>query len=461
MQRAGRTVFQQLLVNWPEVSTILVLCGSGNNGGDGYVVGSLALEAGLEVRLCPVLGAPKPGTDAALAADAFLQAGGQLCEFSTEYIPSANLIVDAMLGTGLNSTLRAELHNIVKQVNESGRPVLAIDLPTGVNADTGGLMGAAIRADATVTFIAMKLGLMTGEGKACAGAVTFADLGVPTSIYSQVAYEARVIPDSLVKQCLIPRSLNCHKGDFGHLLVIGGAPGMGGAPRLTAEAALRVGAGRVTVATDPKHAAMLHASRPEIMVRGVASEADLQPLLAQTDVIAIGPGLGQDNWAQMLWQVCVARDVVKVVDADALNLLANAPIQYSNWVLTPHPGEAARLLKVSGNEIQNDRCVAAQAIQRKYGGEVILKGAGSVVAGANEDVWICAQGNPGMATAGMGDLLTGVIGGLLCQGLPSSQATKLAVWLHASAADRAAVAGERGLIAGDLFPHLRKLVNPR
>ncbi len=461
MQRAARAVFHQVLINWPEATTILILCGPGNNGGDGYLVGCLAKEAGLQVKVCPVSHAPKPGTDAARAADAFKRAGGELCDFSPESIQHSDVIVDAMLGTGLNTTLRPELQNIVKQVNASGRAVLAVDLPTGVSADTGGVMGAAIQADVTVTFIAVKLGLMTGEGKACCGELIFDDLGVPKAVYTEVDNVATLISDEMVKQYLTPRNLNSHKGQFGHLLVVGGALGMSGAARLAAEAALRVGVGKVTVATEPTHAAMLNASRPEIMVRGVETEADLLLLLEHTDVIAIGPGLGQDSWAQMLARVCLASEATKVVDADGLNLLAHSPMQKNNWILTPHPGEAARLLGISAKEIQTDRCAGAKSIQQQYGGEVILKGAGSVVADAQKRVWICAEGNPGMATAGMGDVLTGVIGGLLCQGVPLSEAAKVAVWLHAKAADRAASAGERGLIAGDLFPHLRKLVNPR
>jgi len=258
---------------------------------------------------------------------------------------------------------------------------------------------------------------------------------------------------------ILPRSKDAHKGDFGHVLVIGGNKGMGGAVRLAAEAAARVGAGLVSVATRAEHVPAVIAARPELICHGVQAGADLKTLLARATVILLGPGLGQDAWAQDLYQCALASHLPKVIDADALNLLsAQGPASHDNWILTPHPGEAGRLLGCATTIIQADRLLAAQQLHQRYQGVVVLKGAGSIVQG-NGALHICTAGNPGMASGGMGDVLGGVIAGLLAQGLTLEKAANLGTLVHALAADRAAVDGERGLLALDLMPYLRKLVN--
>lgn len=249
-----------------------------------------------------------------------------------------------------------------------------------------------------------------------------------------------------------------HKGDFGHVLVIGGDHGMSGALRLAGEAALRTGAGLVSAATRADHAASVSVARPELMSHGVESASALSPLLKRASVLAVGPGLGQGEWGRKLFSAVLESSLPMVVDADALNLLAAEPAHRNNWILTPHAGEAARLLGKTVVQVQADRVTSALALQQKYGGVVVLKGAGSLVVGAVGEISICNDGNPGMASGGMGDVLTGVIAGLLAQGSDLTVAAQQGVCLHAHAADLAAKEGQRGLLASDLFPYLRRLL---
>ncbi len=263
-----------------------------------------------------------------------------------------------------------------------------------------------------------------------------------------------------IKARLPHRAMNSHKGDNGHTLLIGGDYGMGGAVRMAAEAALRVGSGLVSVATRPEHVPVVSGSRPEIMCHQVTCGDDLMPLIEKVDVIAIGPGLGKTDWAKELLAVVLDTQYPKVLDADALNLLSKNPQQDDSWVLTPHPGEASRLLETSCQEIQNDRPKAITQLQNRYSGIVALKGAGSLVKGHGEHIKICPAGNPGMATGGMGDVLTGVIAGLVAQGLSVQDGAETGVLIHSMAGDLAAkVGGERGLLPTDLMEHIRDLVN--
>src|SRR5690606_7280815 len=338
--------------------------------------------------------------------------------------------------------------------------VLALDIPSGLHGGSGAVLGCAVAATATVTFIAHKSGLFTGSGPALVGELELAGLGVPEAAFEGSDATARLIGRQRVAEMLPRRPRDAHKGHYGHVLVIGGDHGMGGAVRMAAEAAARVGAGLVTVATRPEHCVGLLAARPELMCRGVEGADELQPLLARASVVVLGPGLGRGAWSQALLQEVLRFDGPLVVDADGLNLLAEAPQRNDRWVLTPHPGEAGRLLGVDTAEIQQDRFAAARRLSKRYGGVVVLKGAGTVVHAPGALSAVNTTGNPGMASGGMGDVLSGVIGGLLAQGLAASDAAAVGVWIHGAAADRAAADGERGLLALDLMQHLRELVNP-
>lgn len=271
-----------------------------------------------------------------------------------------------------------------------------------------------------------------------------------------------IINHEKIKTWLKPRAKETHKGQMGHVLVIGGELGYSGAPRMAGEAALRVGAGLVSIATHPENAFAMNADRPELMCHGVIHPDELMPLVDKANVIVLGPGLGQSAWSYDLWRTAIAQEKRMLVDADGLNLLAKKPRQCDSWVLTPHPGEAARLLNTTTQVIQQDRLAAAQEVVKCYGGVCVLKGAGTLIVSAHQSPVMCDKGNPGMASAGMGDILSGVIGGLMAQGIPLADAAQLGVYLHALAGDLAATdSGERGLIATDLLPYLHQLCNPK
>jgi NAD(P)H-hydrate epimerase len=300
----------------------------------------------------------------------------------------------------------------------------------------------------------------TGEGPACCGDILFDDLQIPADLYGSVTASCHLYDGRDLPVLLPPRSRTAHKGDHGHVLVIGGDNGMAGAARMAAEAAARCGAGLVSVATRAVHAGIQAALRPELMFRGVETVDELTPLLERASVIAAGPGLGTASWGRKLLEAAIARELPLVVDADALNLLPVMPHRRNNWILTPHPGEAARLLGITTREVQQDRFRAVHELVEQYHGVVILKGAGTLIAASDAPTCICTAGNPGMASGGMGDVLTGVIAGLLAQGLRRYDAARAGVYLHARAGDLAAAGGERGLLATDLFTYLRGLVNP-
>jgi NAD(P)H-hydrate epimerase len=459
MERAGAAAYDLIRARWPGHRNLTVLTGAGNNGGDGYVVARLARAEGLAVSVLQLADPGRLSGDAARAFAAYRDSGGSFDPFRS--LPNRpGIIVDALLGTGLERPLAGLWAQVAEAINVARSPVLAIDIPSGLNADTGAILGTAVRADATLSFIGLKQGLFTGAGPDCCGEIRFSALGIPAVVYSAEVLSARRIDWHQQSSLLAPRRRGAHKGDFGHVLVIGGAPGMSGAARLAGEGALRAGAGLVTVATHPDHAALLNLTRPELMVAAVAEPRALDPLIERADVVAIGPGLGRGPWGQGLWGRVRDLDKPLVVDADALNLLAQGPLHREGWVLTPHPGEAARLLGCSSAEVQRDRFEAARRLQDRLGGVMVLKGAGTLIQGpSHRPPAVCSDGNPGMATAGSGDVLTGVIAALRVQGLDAEEAACAGVCLHAAAGDQAALGGEKGLLAGDILESLRPVAN--
>jgi len=462
MERAGAAAFAMLRRLWPTAQRLAVLCGSGNNGGDGYVLARLAQLAGLHVRVAAVAGAPRAGSEAHAARQWFMACGGVEHGDSAAVLEGADVGVDALLGTGLDRPPGGPIADAIAAINACGRPVLALDVPSGLDADTGRAPGAVVRADATISFVARKQGLYTGAARDCCGRMAFDDLGVPALALDAAGEAPAVLLDlpRLRAAFLPPRRRGAHKGDCGHVLVVGGDHGYGGAVRLAGEAAARAGAGLTSVATRPAHVPALIAGRPELMARGVDAAADLAPLLARASVLAVGPGLGQGDFGRALFGAALDSGLPLVVDADALNLLAAAPEQRSGWILTPHPGEAARLLGMPAAQVEADRYAAVRALQSRYGGVVVLKGAGTLVCDGRAPIGVVPYGNPGMASGGMGDVLTGLIGALWAQGLPALAAAALGACLHGAAADAvAARRGERGLLAGDLLDALPQLLN--
>jgi len=453
MERAGAALFHVMCQHWPRARQVTVLAGAGNNGGDGYVLARWARQAGWPVRVLQ-LGDPARLPPAAGAALTALRATGvRPMPFAT--LPrTSDVLVDALLGTGLRRAPTgpwAAAIAAIAAARAAGVPVLAADLPSGLHADTGACLGPAVRADVTLTFIALKPGLLTGAGPACCGLLRCATLGVPSGLFAPIPASARRLAGTAL--ALPPRARTAHKGDCGRVLVVGGAPGMSGAARLCAVAALRAGAGLVTLGTHPAHAALVNLTRPELMTQALPDAAALRAAATRATVVALGPGLGQDDWAQTLFAATAGLDCPLVLDADALNLLAAQPRRRDDWVLTPHPGEAARLLRCTVADIAADRFAAARALRATYGGTIVLKGAGTIVHGEKLPA-VCAAGNPGMASGGMGDALAGLVAALIAQGLSPDAAATTGVYIHARAGDRAARNGERGLLASDLIDAL-------
>lgn len=465
MNAAGTAVFQHYCRRWPLTRRILVLAGPGNNGGDGYVVAHLARKAGQRVTVIG-FGGPQPGGDADRCRQAWVESGGEIVAPDALQWPENpqrefDLVIDALLGTGLSREPVEPMAGWIRAVNQSGLPVVAVDLPSGLNNDNGTVPGVAISAQMTVTFIGRKRGLYTGQGPNHCGTIEFAGLSVDHAVYAAVPASARLLLATNSESPLFPpRRRTGHKGNFGHLLVIGGGRGMAGAAIIAGSAALRAGCGLVSVAVHRENAAAVVSARPEMMVHGIENATEIAPLLERADAVAIGPGLGLEPWARDLWQASSDYNGPMVVDADALNLLAEAPWQRHNWVLTPHPGEAARLLGSGLKSINDDRFAAVEALQKKYSGTVLLKGAGTLIQGNEGLPTLLRGGNPGMASGGMGDALTGITGAFMAQGLDLETATHYAAAAHGWAGDRAASErGEQGLLAGDLIDRLGDIIN--
>ncbi|MEM7252446.1 MAG: NAD(P)H-hydrate dehydratase [Pseudomonadota bacterium] len=469
MERAGRRAFSVSERLWPTAKRIYVVCGIGNNGGDGFVVARLARLAGLEPTIVCVGDQHRLAGHTAQMFEAARSVEVPAVDWSNKPAEAPDLFVDALLGTGINRDVSGVQAQAVAWMNDAPTPVLSIDIPSGLHADTGRVCGDAVHAACTVTFIGLKLGLVTGAARAHCGQLFFDSLGVSRALRDAMTPRAETICYGDLASHLRARSRIAHKGHFGHVLIVGGNAGLAGAARLSGEAAARSGAGLISVAVHPQSAAVVGVAQPEMMVRGVGEAADLTALLARASVIAIGPGLGVDSWSEAFFATVLAHatehDLPTVIDADGLNRLAGAyhegdvalPTQL---ILTPHPGEASRLLDTSVAEVEADRYRAALNLAERYSATVILKGAGTVIA-SEAGMFVCTHGNPGMGSGGMGDVLTGVIAGLLAQALSPTVAAPLGVCLHASAADTVAeVGGERGLLASDLFPEIRRLVNP-
>ncbi|EIK51842.1 YjeF-like protein [Stutzerimonas stutzeri TS44] len=456
MQRAAHAAWRALRRRWPDAGAVTVLAGRGNNAGDGYLVAALAQRAGWQVR---VLGVGDVQALQGDAAQALAEARG--CGVSIEPWHAAvalqGVLVDALLGTGISGAVREPYAGAIATINASGLPVLAIDLPSGLCADTGQVLGQAVRADLSVTFIGLKLGLFTAEGPDRVGTLVFDDLQADPGIVAQVASEAvRLDHGSLAR--IAPRAPTAHKGSFGQVLVIGGDLGTGGAALLSAEAALRGGAGMVSLATRPEHVTASLVRRPEIMCSGVESTYSLTTLVERADVLVVGPGLGQAPWGRSLLSLAAQCGLPQLWDADALNLLAAGGVQLpTGCVITPHPGEAARLLQCTVAEVQVDRPAAARELARRYACVALLKGAGTLIAAPDGRLALCDRGHPAMASAGLGDVLAGVIGALLAQDLAPFDAACLGAWLHAAAGERLGEQG-RGLAAADLLPVIRQLL---
>lgn len=456
MQRAARATWRALVRQWPSVNELTVLVGHGNNAGDGYLVAVLARRAGWQVRVLAVGDPQRLQGDAALAHAEALAEGVAVQGWSGQS-ELRGVVLDALLGTGLSGEVREPYSAAIKAINASGLSVMAVDIPSGLCADTGRKLGVAVRADLTVTFIGLKAGLFTGDAADHVGELVFNDLQATAETYSDIPVRARRLNTANLPRPAA-RPPTSHKGRFGHVLLIGGDHGFGGAILLGTESALRSGAGMVSLATRPEHVPAALSRVPEAMALGTSSANQLMGLLEKVSVLVVGPGLGQAGWGRSLLSAAANAPLPQVWDADALNLLAGGFVRLPrDCVITPHPGEAARLLGISTAQVQADRLAAALALSKKYSAVVVLKGAGSLIAHPDGRLALCHQGHPAMATAGLGDVLAGLLGALLAQGMEPFDAACLAVWLHANAGEQQGKLG-RGLAASDLIPAIRQLL---
>lgn len=466
MGRAASATFGHLLQSYPQLehgAGLQVFCGAGNNGGDGYLIAALAQERQIPVYVTTLKNPNDLTGDAGKAFEQCQRYGTSITSWSEDQNIIGEVLVDAMLGTGLKGEVRGDYQAAIEALNQSGSPVVAVDIPSGLSADSGAVLGSAVKAELTVTFIGLKQGLLTGAGPEHCGALHFTDLDVPDEVYAQLKPESRRLDARTFKSLLKPRQRDAHKGHSGHALILGGNHGMPGAAIMAAEAAIHCGAGKVSVATRSEHLLALAIRRPEVMAFGINSRKDLQALLHDKSVIVAGPGLGTDQWAFELVDVALASNLPVVLDADALNLLSEHPrlrrARKFPIILTPHSGEAARLLATDTGSIQKDRFAAVAKLSKDYGASAVLKGAGSLIQ-FEQQVSLCSAGNPGMAVAGMGDVLSGVIGALVAQGINAYDAARLGVWLHASGADTLAQQqGETGLLATEIIPYIRRQMN--
>lgn len=465
MRRAGEAAWRCLLAHKPALEKLIVVCGSGNNAGDGLILALHAQLAGKAVTVLTIKEQPDYRGDALLAWQEVKAAGITTGTFCAENLIDHEIVVDAILGTGVKGELRPDYEQSIRSINDWRRKykgwVLALDIPSGLDADTGTVAPVAIESDQCLSFIDLKPGMVTARAREYCPVWQVAELDIHPDSRTDVPIHAWLDDSSALCHSLPKRSPVSHKGDFGHLLLIGGDFGFGGAILMSAQAAARVGVGRMTILTRDSHVAPILSQLPEAMIRSIENPEDtfLEEMLTKVEAVVIGPGLGVSDWGRGLLERVIAADKPMLIDADGLNILASAPQKNAQWVLTPHPGEASRLLGKAVAELEANRYHSCRDLQHLYGGTVVLKGAGTLI-GSEQQVTVCIEGNPGMATAGMGDILSGIIGSLLAQGYESQLAARIGVALHARAGDLAARAGgETGLLATDLLEPLRQLVN--
>ena len=474
MQMAAEFTLDVILREFSPVEELIIFCSKGKNSGDGFLLGSFAKEFGLEVT---IVMSNTSNVIKGVSRKAFEEMKDAKVKIistkSIEKLKVSNkaVIVDALIGTGLKGNLRKNIKESILALNKLGvkLPVLSLDIPSGVNPDTGDADDIAVYADITATFVAQKRGCFTSVGKKFSGEIIYSDLEIPKNLFSKITSTSYVVDyeDSISK--VVYREQDAHKGHFGNVLIVGGDRGLGGAGLLSSRAAVYSGAGLTSLVTRPEHVSASLVSCPEVMVKGVDSGQDIEEHLVKPDVIAIGPGLGQSAWSEQMiqrvfWEA-EKRDISVIMDADALNLLTKLKLSSNlpkRLILTPHPGEASRLLNTSVAVIESNRFSAAAKIQKKFNATVVLKGSGTVIchkSGGTQKWGICDSGNPGMATGGMGDVLTGIIAGLLAQGLTLKEAAEAGVDLHAKAADQASLEfGEAGLTSSDVINELKYLL---
>ena len=457
MLKAGAALFELV----KDHQSMLVITGPGNNGGDGFVVAELARQQGINVILVATRPREELSGDALLAAQQFQ---GEV--YPPEYLHEVlhdnyEVLVDALFGTGLSSPVRAPQAAVIEWINQQPQPVVSIDIPSGLHGGSGQQLGQAVKADLTVSVITLNTGLFTLAGKSHCGEVELADLGLTADIFNGVEPDAWLLSAAELSQLYAVRNDAGHKGSFGHVLTLGGQAGMMGAVLLAGKAVLKAGAGATTVVTDPAHADMVPSAAPELMTWGFDAsrcEMPLQELLDRkaVDVVLLGMGMGRSDWSRQMFEHGIAIDAPLVIDADGLYWLAKAESLPQNLaVITPHPKEAAGLLDMHTSTVQENRWQAVRALAKKYQCVAILKGSGTLISDG-QTVWCCPYGNANLATAGTGDVLAGMVAGLLAQGHEVTTAARLAVLWHAMAGEYSAFG--LTLTATDLLASLHEVL---
>lgn len=473
MENAGRGACDVLLARYGATHRVLVVTGVGNNAGDGFVVARRLLTLGRGVSVVSLVELDQLKGDAAINARAFVGIGGEVAVDTSESLDVllrrlvvAELIVDAIFGTGLSRAIDGRLARVIEAVNAVSAPVVALDLPSGIDADSGQIHGVAIHAALTISFASLKRGLLTPRAAQHTGELAVVDIGVPPPDPSSGETDAQLVEPGDVAQMLSSLEAPLHKGEAGRVLVVGGAPGTLGAVRLTARGAHRAGAGLVTVATFPQAAQRLESSVWETMTHTIDPErpaASLDAVLRRTDVVAVGPGLGLDApVSELVFELVDRWPGLMVLDADALTHLATDPERLSRSpgprVLTPHPAEAARLLGSATAEIEADRYGAVRELAERTQATVLLKGAYTLVHHPGELTTVNSSGNSALAVGGAGDVLTGMIAALGVR-LAPREAAIAGAWLHGRAAERwsARVGSPRGLLARQIADELPRV----
>jgi ADP-dependent NAD(P)H-hydrate dehydratase / NAD(P)H-hydrate epimerase len=480
MENAGRGATRMLIKMFPDVrgKKVGIAAGSGNNGGDGFVIARCIKEHGAHVSVFLLSEMKKIHGDAQanisllslLDIPVYEIPDRKIFEKHQTLLAQQEIWVDAILGTGLRSEVKGFFHHVIQFINKSQAFVFAVDIPSGLDSDTGQPHGISIQADATATFGFAKTGHMLYPGTDCTGELGVVDIGIPTPIVDAIRPKQQLLTSELVSDEYQPRFPNAHKGNTGHLFVIAGSPGKTGAAALTSLSAMRTGAGLVTLGIPVGLNPVLESQVREVMTLPLSetkdgmlhesSEQMILDFLENKKCLAIGPGLGTASGTRTLFfRILQKARIPVVIDADGLTILAenkkvlsslNVPV-----ILTPHPGEMARLMETTPSEIQKDRIAVSRAFALEYNVHLILKGAGTVIAHPDGSVYINPTGNPGMASGGMGDVLTGMIAGLLTQGYSPEAATHLGVWLHGSAADSLArKKGVVGFLASDVMEEI-------
>jgi NAD(P)H-hydrate epimerase len=482
MENAGRGTFDAILRFFPEITNgkVAVIAGGGNNGGDGFVIARYLLKRGIPVSVYLFTAKEKIQGDAARNLMVYRNSGGAIQEVTDEQdwksafhrIKGAQLIVDALFGTGLSSEISGLHFRVIEDLNAGSVPIVSVDVPSGIDASTGKVLGIAVKAARTCTFGLPKRGLVIFPGVLYAGKLDVIDIGIPQSVITDAHAQEHLLEEKEFQGSIPARDPESHKGAYGHAFILAGSPGKTGAAALAGQAAMRVGAGLVTIGTPAQLNPILEIKVTEVMTEPLPDDAtgflDMSSLQRVTEllpgkaVVAIGPGISdREETARLVHKTIEAVTVPMVIDADGLNAIARAPEvlkkAHAPVVLTPHPGEMARLMSTTTQAVQADRIGTAKRFAGDYGVIVILKGARTIIAEPGGHVYINPTGNPGMASGGMGDVLTGMISGFLAQGLDPVFSARISVFMHGLIADEVASRiGPVGIIAADIIDEIQR-----